>query len=504
MSPADWLVARRRASVTVNAMALSASLITGWAMAMVAGQFFAGEPVAIAWVVGPMLALALSALLIAPFLRKSGAATPTHLIAERFRSLPASLAFAGVVFVAGILLLWSQFLLAGQFGHLLFGIDRQIAVVAAACLTALVVLPGGLRGTLRVNAVIFAFLATAYLAPLVWAAFGLGTLPIPHVSFGHGALSDIKTIEQQLSQLGFAQLGGQIDGVEATSQPLTTAIAASLFLAIGLCAMPFVLGHFSASESPSGSRKTAGWAILGVASVLAAAPALAAFAKLYLYRSILGLTSDETGASASWLFAWGGKQSLLDAQPIARLCGRAVQDAAQAVAACGGNPDYVIGPADIRLSIEAITLGMADFFGMAGIFSGLIGAAVLAATLAVANAVAWSIGANLSADLPRAKSGTKRQSLAVLFKARLAVLVALAAATWLTLQFAQPPAELFMWALAIGAGVIAPLLAAAIWWDRLNVFGALAGTVVGAAVLLLQAWAEWGGAFGFAPVTGLP
>ena len=494
MSPTEWLVARAGAHRTVAAMALSASLITGWMLVIAGGQFFAGSPLAMAWIVAPMLALAIGAFAIVPFVKQSGAATPGDLIARRFASPATSLAFGVVAAVAGILLLWSQFRFAGLLGGLLFSVDRWIAIVIAACLTGLTALPGGLRGILRVNAVIFVFLATAFLAPLAWISAALTGFPVPQLAFGYGALAKIGDIEQQLSVLGFARLGGQVDGMAAAGNPLTTAIVMCLFIALGLCAMPFVLGHYSATCSPAGARTTAGWAIFFIALVVTAIPALAAFAKLLLYHGILGLTTEETASGAGWLLEWSSIPSIFQNTPMARLCGRAVQDVSQAVAACGGNADYVIGPADLRMAGEVITLGAADIFALPAIFGALIGAALLSGTIASANAVAFSIGANLPAAITGPVPKEDRQSMSRLFRARLAIATALCAAAWLATSYETRPTEPFMWAMAIGAAIILPVLVGAIWWSRMNKSGTISGIIVGGLVLGVLAWANPSGA----------
>ncbi|MEC9344310.1 MAG: hypothetical protein VYD64_10750, partial [Pseudomonadota bacterium] len=254
----------------------------------------------------------------------------------------------------------------------------------------------------------------------------------------------------------------------------------------------------------AGARMTAGWAMLALALVLTAAPALASYAKLYLYRGILGLTSEEVGAGASWLLNWSGHDSISDGEPMARLCGQVAELATQAVAACGGNPDYVVGPADIRLAPEIITFGAADMFGLPGIFAGLVSAAALAGALAGANAVAFSIGANVSSGLATSTTGSERQTLIVLFRARFAVVLALALSAWLAIRFNPSPLEVFLWALAVVAGIVLPVLVAAIWWTRLNANGALAGLVSGALVLLVQAWSAWSGADGVSAWPALP
>ena len=504
MSPADWMVARRDASLAINTMALGASLVAGWTMAALAGSFFVGSPQAIGWIAGPMLALALASFAIVPFLRKSGAATPTHFINARFASLPVNLSFAAMVLAVGLLLTWSQFRLTGQLAEMLFGIDRTAAIIAATCLTALTVLPGGLRGVLRVNATLFAFLATAFLAPLVWVSVGLGTFPIPQLSFGQGALVEISEIERQLSQLGFDLFTRQVDGLTVASHPVAAALTTSLFLALGLCAMPFVLGHFSASPDTSATRKTTAWTILAVALVLTAAPAVAMFVKLFLYRGTLGLTTGEIDVAASWLFVWSGKHSMLDTHSMASLCGHAVQDVRQAIAACGGDPAYVIGPADIRFSGDAVMLAMTDIFGMPGVFGALVAAAALAGSIALANAVAYSIGANLSGALYKADSTKEHQSLIILFRARLVLLVTLACAGWLATLSSWPPVEIFMWAMAAGAAIVAPVLVASIWWPGMSRNGVLAGIGAGGLVLAFQASMPWLGGESFGGLPALP
>lgn len=491
MSTADWMVARGSVNRVVAAMALAASLIAGWMLPVAVGQFFAGSPLAIVWIIAPLLALALGAFAIVPFLKQAGAATPGDLVARRFDIPAARLAYGGVAAAAGILLLWSQLRFAGLLGGLLFPVEPQTAILITSALAGLVVLLSGLRGVVRVNAIIFAFLATAFLAPIAWIAASLTGFPVPHLSFGYGALGEIGDIEQQLSVLGFARLGDQIEGIAATGQPLLTGIVMALFVALGLCAMPFVLGNFPATRSPARARRTAGWAIFLVALVLTAAPALASFAKLLLYHGILGLTSEEISSGAPWLLQWSGMTSIFQDGPMAQLCGQTVRDVADAVAACGGNPDYVIGPADLKLAGEAVTLAAADIFAMPAIFGALLGAALLAGTVAGANAVAFSIGSNMPASLRGAVPEGSRQSLNRLFRARLATAIALVAATWLAIFFETQPVVSFLWAMAVGAAILMPVLVGAIWWRGMRGIGAASGIVAGGLVLAGLAWADW-------------
>ncbi len=142
MSTADWMVARGSVNRVVAAMALAASLIAGWMLPVAVGQFFAGSQLAIVWVIAPLLALAIGAFAITPFLKQTGAATPGDLIARRFDMPAARFAYGGVAAAAGILLLWSQLRFAGLLGGLLFPVEPETAILIASSLAALVVLLG--------------------------------------------------------------------------------------------------------------------------------------------------------------------------------------------------------------------------------------------------------------------------------------------------------------------------------------------------------------------------
>jgi len=479
MSPAQWIVAGRRTGLAAAALALAASLIAGWTLMTLGGEFFAGAALGPAWIAGPTLGLALAAFLIAPYLRKSGAATPARLLALRFgdRGGRVSLGVAGIA--ASLLLVWANLKFAGAVAAALWGLDIVVATCAVALLCAIAIVPGGSAGAIRVNGLAFAFLASAYLAPLVWLSLTLARFPLPQLAFGRGALVHVESLEAELAGLDIPDFGERVAGLTASGAGPVAAACFAVFLAAGLAAMPLVLGQFTAMRRVSQIRPGAAWAIVAVAAVLTAAPALAAFASFGLYNNLLGMPVGEIAAGAEWLTGWGSAAALTVPGSLVTLCGKTVADVAAAVAACGGDPAFVLGPPDLQFAPEATTLAFAGIVGLPTIAGALVGAAGLAASLAGANAALVAAAVSVARDLGPDRPASTR----TLFLCRLVVVAALAAAALLALRLPAGAITLALWAVAISGAVLLPVIVAAIWWGAMSRMGALAGTLAGSAVL---------------------
>jgi len=96
-----------------------------------------------------------------------------------------------------------------------------------------------------------------------------------------------------------------------------------LVLAIGVASLPHVLMHSVTSLRVASARRAAGWALACVLVVALTAPAYAAFAKLAIFRDLVGAAVD---ALPDWVFAFGRRGLVM-------LCG-ADATAAEAVSLC--------------------------------------------------------------------------------------------------------------------------------------------------------------------------
>ena len=201
MSYFDWLVARRQANGMISAMAMAASISGCWLLLLAPGWFFAGSGNGPAWSAAFCMALALATMLLAPYLRKSGAPSQAAFLAHRYASRTVGvLALAGgiatslLVLVAGLAtaswLVRTQFLLPASDANLLL-----------AALAAITVVTGGLRAAIRVAAIAFAFLATTFLAPAVWLSGSQG-IPLPQLASLGSAFADLAGVRARAGQGG--------------------------------------------------------------------------------------------------------------------------------------------------------------------------------------------------------------------------------------------------------------------------------------------------------------
>jgi cation/acetate symporter len=505
----DWQFSRRRAAPAILGMSLAATLITGNLFTGLPGSFFAASPAGPAWLLGPLAGLAACALLIAPFLRKSATGSPAGFFALRYTGLPVAAAAMLLVVAASLLMLASQLQVVGALSAIVFAANPVQAIAAAALIIAFAVVPGGLRGLVRTNALAYVIAATALLAPLVWISTIATKIPLPHLAYGAGALAETTDLEGQLIALGMRPLAMMTaDGLPGAAQLMPVA-ALTLFLMLGFMAFPPLLLHFSAARLVKATRPAIAWSIGLAALILTAAPAVAAFAKLAIYDGIFGLTAGDIELTAGWVLDFSRFAApLSQAIPLVTLCGAQVADTAAAVAACGGNPDYALSPADLAISGEVVVLALPEISQIPSVFTMALGAGAIAAALATANASAFALSSVRA--LVVSASG-----LVHLFAARMAIFAGIVLAAWLAVRLPGEPVLLAMWSLAICAGVLAPAFLLAIWWDRMNAVSAICGMCAGSFALCAVALAAYLGTdlkpvtgdeifFAIAPLQGLP
>lgn len=472
----DWQTAGRLAAPVILGMSLSATLFSGQLLAALPGSFFAASPAAAAYLLGPLFGIAAGSLLISPYLRKSGAVAPAEYFRLRFASrFPAFLALVATL-AGSVLLMWSQFRIAAEIGRLTFRLDPATTMAVAALMTALAVLPGGLRGLIRTNALAMVLIGIAMLAPVIWLSATLVGLPVPQLAYGPGALAEIGELEAQLSAVRIPPLAqAMTDGLPAASGVQLATL--SVFLFLGFLAFPPLLSQMVAARRIATTRLASAWAILLAGAVLTAAPAAAAFAKLAIYDGIFGLTAGEIGQSAPWLLAFGSAFAPLSENvPLVTLCGRQVGDLAAAIAACGGDPDYALGPADLAMRGEIIGLVLPEIAMIPSAFTMALAAGATAAALAMANGAAFTFSAILSLGGPA--SGLNR-----VFLVRAAVAAGIACALALSIRFPVEPLVPLLWALAVFSGALAPAFLFAIWWDRMTGLASAAGMAASLAAI---------------------
>jgi cation/acetate symporter len=488
----DWLYGANRARAAVIGMVMAAGILSGPLMITLPGLFLSGEN---AWgpslLAGPMLGLTLFTLMLAPYLRNSGAVSPASLIGMRFGHPAVRLTAAIAVGLLCVVILWAQLRSGVLLARLYFDLDEQTAAALLAILVAAMFLPGGQFGVIRTNLIFYAIVAGAFLVPLIWLSFRAATVPVPQLAVGVSAMFELDALEAQLRELDVPIFTDTVETGWPAIRYGVSLIASFLTLAAGFLAFPAMLGATQASRSANSARKSGLLALIFLALVITAAPAAAAFARLGIYEHIMGLPLVDFSAEARWILEWSGKLSLFSADtPLVRLCGESVRSTLGLVAACGGNPDHLIGPDDLAIHGELPAYAIAQMTGLPTIFAMFAAAGLFAAVLSTANCVAFMAAVTFGDALRESVSGKPPPANIRLFILRVAGIAALLAGTALAAFTPSSPIDLTLWAVAISAS-LAPVLIATVWTDNLRLGAALCGTAIPLLLLLLFGLSEF-------------
>jgi cation/acetate symporter len=113
-----------------------------------------------------------------------------------------------------------------------------------------------------------------------------------------------------------------------------------------------------------------------------------------------------------------------------------------------------------------------------------LGGALAAALSALASALV-AAAAILSEDVVHGLAIQPVAEASRIRTARIALLGTAFVTAWLAVAAPGDPLQLFLWAITLSASTSFPVLLLAIWWKRINAFGAVAGMVGGFAVAAL-------------------
>ncbi|MEP0323380.1 VC_2705 family sodium/solute symporter [Bauldia litoralis] len=487
LSLSDFYVAGRTVSAGFNGMATAAAMLASAGFLGIAGAFYAGETAGLALSVGWAGGLAVLAIAVAPYYRKSGAVTLPDFLAVRFGNPLVRILGIVVLLACSLPLLAAAIVVAGRVAGASLHIDPTTAVAAVCMVLLFSSLFGGMRGvTLAAGAQAIVILIGVVTPALVYSLQLYG-LPIPQLTYGdamaQNALADAASLT--LFSTGGLPDGG-LDGFNL--------FALALSIVGGVVCLPHVLARSGTTRGIADARLSAGWALLVVAVVASTAPAFAAFAKSAILAEVVG---TELADLPAWLFDYG-------ADGLVRVCGDAITTVAAISTACGASAVVNgLAPGDIAIAAEVVTLGFADITGLPYVLTALIAAAVLAAALGTAGAVAMALGASAGHDFYTMLVNRRAPAGRRLFIARLFLILFVAAGGWLAASAPEDALAIAFASPSLAAAGFFPAVILGIWWRRTTFRGAAVGMIAGfgvtaAYVLMLRA-----GSIAPLPIVGL-
>jgi cation/acetate symporter len=408
----------------------------------------------------------LLALLLAPYLRKFGAFTVPDFVGDRYYSQAARLVavvcaiFISFTYVAGQMrgvgIVFSRFL----------EIPVEYGVAIGMGIVFFYAVLGGMKGITYTQVAQYCVLIFAYLVPAVFLSLMMTGTVIPQLGFGGVESASGTYLLDRLNglhaQLGFAPY---TSGSKATIDVFFITLA----LMVGTAGLPHVIIRFYTVPHVRDARLSAGYALVFIALLYTAAPAVAAFARTNLLATVSGRPYAEL---PEWFHTWE-RTGLLKYED--HNADGVVQIVGPAAVGTGGAPVRN----ELSVDNDIMVLANPEIARMPNWVVGLVAAGGLAAALSTAAGLLLVISTAVSHDLLKRNLRPQITERGELIAARLAAGAAVVVAGYLGVNPPGFVAEVVAFAFGLAASSFFPVIISGIFSRRMNREGAIAGMITG-------------------------
>lgn len=467
-STGEFYVAGKGVRPLANGMATAADWMSAASFISMAGLIsflgYDGSVYLMGWTGGYVLL----ALLLAPYLRKFGAYTVPDFVGDRYDSQGARL----VAVVCAIFVSFTY--VAGQmrgvgivFGRFL-EVPVELGVLIGMGIVFFYAVLGGMKGITYTQVAQYCVLIFAYLVPAIFLSLLITGNPIPQLGFGGADAASGEYLLDRLNglheELGFAPY---TSGTKSTIDVL--AITAALM--VGTAGLPHVIIRFYTVRRVRDARTSVGWALVFIALLYTAAPAVAVFARANLIETV----SDRPYAERpEWFRTWEatGLISWEDRNGDGRmqLAGPQATDPA-------GTPVEN----ELAIDRDIMVLANPEIARLPDWVVGLVAAGGLAAALSTAAGLLLVVSTAVSHDLLKRGVYQRITERGELIAARVSAGVAVVVAGYLGIDPPGFVAEVVAFAFGLAASSFFPAILLGIFWRRMNRQGAVLGMLVGIA-----------------------
>jgi len=298
----EFYVAGKGVPSIANGMATAADWMSAASFISMAGIIsFAGRDGAV-YLMGWTGGYVLLALLLAPYLRRFGKFTVPDFIGDRYYSKTARVVavvcaiFVSFTYVAGQMrgvgLVFARFL----------ELEIHEGVILGMLIVFFYAVLGGMKGITYTQVAQYCVLIFAFMVPAIFISILLTGDVIPQLGFGGTVLEDgvdtgvglLDKLDGLSKELGFA---AYTEGRMSTLNMFCFTMA----LMVGTAGLPHVIVRFYTVKRVKDARMSALWALLFIAILYTAAPAVAAFARTNLLKTIPNTSYAD---APSWFKKW--------------------------------------------------------------------------------------------------------------------------------------------------------------------------------------------------------
>ncbi len=460
-STKDFYVAGNRIPSVVNGMATAADWMSAASFISMAGAIsFLGRDGSV-YLMGWTGGYVLLALLLAPYLRKFGKYTVPDFVGDRYDSQVARVVavicaiFVSFTYIAGQMrgvgIVFSRFL----------DVDINHGVIIGMGIVFFYAVLGGMKGITYTQVAQYCVLIFAYLVPAIFVSLLMTDQVIPQLGFG-STLSDgsgrflLDRLDELSRELGFATY---TSGQKGTLDTLFITLA----LMVGTAGLPHVIVRFYTVSKVSAARSSAGWALVFIALLYTAAPAVAAFARTNLLETVSDTRYEDI---PDWFEKW---------------------ETTGLITFRDHNNDGVIqyvGPAssirnELTIDRDIMVLANPEIARLPAWVAGLVAAGGLAAALSTAAGLLLVLSAAVSHDLLKKWLQPSISDKGELLAARVTAGLAVCVAGYFGIHPPGFVAEVVAFAFGLAAASFFPIIVLGVFSKRVNKYGAILGMVVG-------------------------
>jgi cation/acetate symporter len=461
-STKEFYVAGGGVSPLANGMATAADWMSAASFISVPGMIsfmgYDGSVYLMGWTGGYVLL----ALLLAPYLRKFGKFTVPDFIGERYYSQTARLVAVFCALLVSFTYVAGQMRGVGVVFSRFLEVDITTGVIIGMIIVLFYAVLGGMKGITYTQVAQYCVLIFAFMVPAIFISFQMTGNPIPQLGFGSKGTDGLYLLEKLnglSTELGFSEY---TDGSKSTLDVF--AITAALM--VGTAGLPHVIVRFFTVKKVRDARKSAGIALLLIAILYTAAPAVSVFARLNLIQTVSG---QPYAQMPQWFSNWENTG----------LLGFEDKNA-------DGLIQYAADPTinELRVDQDIMVLANPEIANLPAWVIALVAAGALAAALSTAAGLLLVISSSVSHDLIKSVFKPNISEKHELIAARVAAVGAVVVAGYFGINPPGFVAAVVALAFGLAAASFFPAIILGIFYKKMNKEGAIAGMVVGITLMI--------------------
>ena len=461
-STKEFYVAGGGVSPLANGMATAADWMSAASFISMAGLIsfmgYDGSVYLMGWTGGYVLL----ALLLAPYLRKFGKFTVPDFIGERYYSRTARLVAVFCALLVSFTYVAGQMRGVGVVFSRFLEVDITTGVIIGMIIVLFYAVLGGMKGITYTQVAQYCVLIFAFMVPAIFISFQMTGNPIPQLGFGSKGTDGMYLLEKLnglSTELGFSEY---TNGSKSTLDVF--AITAALM--VGTAGLPHVIVRFFTVKKVRDARKSAGLALLLIAILYTAAPAVSVFARLNLIQTVSG---QPYAQMPQWFSNWE-KTGLLGFEDKN----------------ADGLIQYAADPSinELRVDQDIMVLANPEIANLPAWVIALVAAGALAAALSTAAGLLLVISSSVSHDLIKSVFKPDISEKHELIAARVAAVGAVVVAGYFGINPPGFVAAVVALAFGLAAASFFPAIILGIFYKKMNKEGAIAGMVVGITLMI--------------------